>query len=144
MGAGHNVTALYELIPAGSKEGVGSIDPLKYQDNQEKVKPDPGAELLTVKLRYKKPDGVTSTKFEEAVKGEIKELKSTSVSFRFSAAVAEFGLILRDSEFKGNASIKDVITLAQNSRGDDAEGYRGEFIKLVNTAESLIDMRADK
>jgi Ca-activated chloride channel family protein len=142
MGAGHNVTALYELIPAGSKENAGSIDPLKYQENQEQVKPDPKAELLTVKLRYKQPDGTTSTKFEESVRGNVLDAKSTSVSFRFSAAVAEFGMILRNSEFKGNASITDVLALAQDARGKDPEGYRGEFIKLVNTADALIRVTA--
>ncbi len=144
MGAGHNVTALYELIPAGSKENTGSIDPLKYQGNQPELKPDPKAELLTVKLRYKQPDGNTSTKLEESIKGEVLDGKSTSVSFRFSAAVAEFGLILRDSEFKANASIEGVLTLAQGGRGQDTEGYRGEFIKLVRTADTLIKMTADK
>jgi len=144
MGSGHNVTALYELIPAGSDESISSIDPLKYQGNHERVKMNPNAELLTVKLRYKKPDGVTSTKFEKVVKGKVLTQKSTSTSFRFSAAVAEFGLILRDSEFKAEASIEEVIALAQNSRGEDPEGYRGEFLQIVKTAGTLIDMRADK
>ena len=142
--SGHNVTALYELIPAGSDENISSIDPLKYQGNQDRVKTDPNAELLTVKLRYKQPDGVTSTKFEEVVKGKVLSQKSTSTSFRFSAAVAEFGLLLRDSEFKADASIEDVIELAQNSRGEDPDGYRGEFLQLVKTAGTLIDMRAEK
>lgn len=144
MGAGHNVTALYELIPAGSKEKIGTIDPLKYQENKDKMRANSSAELLTVKLRYKQPDGTISTKFEEAVKGKVLSNNLTSVSFRFSAAVAEFGMILRDSEFKGDASIENVIALVQNSRGNDPEGYRGEFLKLVKTAETLIDMRADK
>jgi Ca-activated chloride channel family protein len=144
MGAGHNVTALYELIPAGSEENTGSIDPLKYQANSKTIKPDPGAELLTIKLRYKQPDGKTSTLYEEPVQGKLLGKKSTSESFRFSAAVAEFGLILRDSQYKENASIEQIISLAQGGRGDDAEGYRGEFIKLVKTAETLIDMRAEK
>ena len=144
MGAGHNVTALYELIPAGSEENTGSIDPLKYQQNQEKVRPDLSAELLTIKLRYKHPDGKTSTLYEEPVKGKLLGNKATSESFRFSAAVAEFGLILRDSQYKENASIEQVLSLAQGGRGSDAEGYRGEFIKLVKTAETLIDMRAEK
>ncbi|MFC2098513.1 von Willebrand factor type A domain-containing protein [Bacteroidota bacterium] len=144
MGSGHNVTALYELIPAGSNESITSIDPLKYQSNQKKANVNSNAELLTVKLRYKQPDGTTSTKFEEAVRGKVQELGQTSQSFRFSAAVAEFGLILRDSKFKGGASIEDVIKLAQHSRGDDPEGYRGEFLQIVKTAESLIDMRAEK
>jgi Ca-activated chloride channel family protein len=144
MGAGHNVTALYELIPAGSGEDVSSIDPLKYQSNRDRVKPDPGAELLTVKLRYKQPDGKTSTKFEEVVKGKVLKESVTTSSFRFSAAVAEFGLILRDSEFKGEATIEDVIQLAQGSRDQDPEGYRGEFLQIVKTAGTLIDMRAGK
>jgi Ca-activated chloride channel family protein len=144
MGAGHNVTALYELIPAGSEESSGSIDPLKYQANSKTVKPDLNAELLTVKLRYKQPDGKISTLYEEPVEGKPLVERSTSESFRFSAAVAEFGLILRDSEYKKNASIEQVIGLAQGGRGMDEEGYRGEFIKLVKTAKSLIDMRAEK
>ena len=144
MGSGHNVTALYELIPAGSEENISSIDPLKYQKNQDIVRTNSKAELLTVKLRYKEPDGHTSTKFEKAVKGEVLAVNKTSVSFRFSAAVAQFGMILRDSEFKGKASIENVVSLAQNSRGSDPEGYRGEFLKIVKTAESLIDMRAEK
>ena len=144
MGAGHNVTALYEIIPAGSDEHTGSIDPLKYQRNQSVVKEDLSAELLTVKLRYKKPDGATSTLYEEAVKGSLKDDKSTSQNFRFSAAVAEFGLVLRDSEFKGNASFEDIISLAQMGRSEDPEGYRGEFIKLVRTAETLTAATAEK
>jgi Ca-activated chloride channel family protein len=144
MGSGHNVTALYELIPAGSDENISSIDPLKYQKNQDRVETDITKELLTVKLRYKQPDGNTSTKFEEAVAGKLRNLNSTSTSFRFSAAVAEFGLLLRDSEYKGNASIEDIIALAQKSRGDDPEGYRGEFLQLVKTAGTLMDMRAEK
>ena len=144
MGAGHNVTALYELIPAGSDENTGSIDPLKYQRNSKTEKPDLSAELLTVKLRYKQPDGKTSTLYEEPVQGKLLGKKSTTESFRFSAAVAEFGLILRDSEYKENASIEQIISLAQSGRGTDPEGYRGEFIKLVRTAGTLIDMRAEK
>ncbi len=144
MGAGHNVTALYELIPAGSEENTGSIDPLKYQENSHTARPDLKAELLTVKLRYKQPDGKTSTLFEKSVQGRLLGEKSTSESFRFSAAVAEFGLILRDSEYKEDASVEQIISLAQGGRGNDSEGYRGEFIKLVRTAGTLIDMRAEK
>ena len=71
-------------------------------------------------------------------------MKSTTENFRFSAAVAEFGLILRDSKYKEDASVEQILSLAQGGRGNDAEGYRGEFIKLVKTAETLIDMRAEK
>ena len=144
MGAGHNVTALYELIPAGSEENTGSIDPLKYQENRQTTWTNKKAELLTIKLRYKQPDGKTSTLFEEPVQGKLLDEKSTTKNFRFSAAVAEFGLILRDSQYKENASIDQIISLAQGGRGNDSEGYRGEFIKLVKTTENLIDMSAKK
>jgi len=144
MGAGHNVTALYELIPAGSEENTGSIDPLKYQENRQTTWTNKKAELLTIKLRYKQPDGKTSTLFEEPVQGKLLDEKSTTKNFRFSAAVAEFGLILRDSQYKENASIDQIISLAQGGRGNDSEGYRGEFIKLVKTTETLIDMSAKK
>jgi len=144
MGSGHTVTALYELIPAGSDENTGSIDPLKYQKNAKDVKPDPSAELLTVKLRYKQPDGKTSKLYERPFQGKILDLDKTTDQFRFSAAVAEFGLILRDSEFKANATVEQIIQMAQNSKGDDEEGYRAEFIKLVKTADALMEMSAER
>jgi Ca-activated chloride channel family protein len=142
MGAGHTVTALYELIPAGSEENSGSIDPLRYQSNASPVKPNQNAELLTIKLRYKQPDGLTSILYENPVKGKVTEFSATSEEFRFSAAVAEFGMLLRDSEFKAGASIDQVIQIAQGSRGTDEEGYRAEFVKLVKTAEALINLKA--
>ena len=144
MGAGHTVTALYELIPAGSDEDAGNIDPLRYQTNSTPVKPDPNAELLTVKLRYKQPDGLTSSLYENPVKGQILDFSKTSEEFRFSAAVAEFGMILRDSEFKAEASIDQVVQIALGARGTDEEGYRAEFIKLVKTADALIELKAGK
>jgi len=150
MGAGHTVTALYEIIPAGSDESLKSIDPLKYQANRgdrkvvEKVKVDPKAELMTVKLRYKQPDGNTSTKVEIPVKGKVMDLEETSNNFRFSASIAEFGLILRNSEYKKDASMEEVIAMAKGARGEDEEGYRSEFLKLVRLADSLKEWSADK
>lgn len=150
MGAGHTVTALYELIPAGSDESLKSIDALKYQAYGEeskavkKVKVDPKAELMTVKLRYKQPDGVTSTKVEIPVMGRVLEIDETSKNFRFSAAVAEFGLILRNSEYMHDASMEQVISLAKNAKGQDEEGYRSEFIKMVKLADALNDWTAKK
>lgn len=143
MGAGHTVTALYELIPAGSDEALQPIDALKYQSDrrqtskEEHVKADQSAELMTVKLRYKQPDGTKSTKVEIPVKGKVLRLDETSDNFRFSASIAEFGLILRDSEFKEEASIEQVLALAKGARGEDEEGYRSEFLKLVKLAETL-------
>jgi Ca-activated chloride channel family protein len=150
MGAGHTVTALYEIIPAGSDESLKSIDPLKYQANRgdvktvEQVKADPRAELMTVKLRYKQPDGNTSTKVEIPVKGKVLDLEDTSDNFRFSASIAEFGLILRNSQYKEDASMEEVIAMAKGARGEDEEGYRSEFLKLVKLADSLKEWSADK
>ncbi len=150
MGAGHTVTALYEIIPAGSQESLKSIDPLKYQANRgdlksvEQVKADPRAELMTVKLRYKQPDGAISTKVEIPVKGRVLDLDKTSDNFRFSAAIATFGLILRDSQYKEDATMEEVIALAKGARGEDEEGYRSEFLKLVKLADSLKEWSADK
>jgi Ca-activated chloride channel family protein len=150
MGAGHTVTALYELIPAGSDEPLSSIDPLKYQPSEKSdnsariIKPDLKAELMTVKLRYKQPDGHTSTKVEIPVKGKVLDFEETSDNFRFSASIAEFGLILRNSEYRKDASLEQVISLASNARGEDEEGYRAEFIKLVKLADALKDWSASK
>ena len=150
MGAGHTVTALYEIIPAGSDESLLSIDPLKYKANRgevksvEQVKADPRAELMTVKLRYKQPDGNTSTKVEIPVKGKVLDLDDTSDNFRFSASIAEFGLILRNSQYKEDASMEEVIAMAKGARGEDEEGYRSEFLKLVKLADSLKEWSAEK
>ncbi len=137
MGAGHTVTALYELIPAGAMEETHKIDPLKYQENREISGANPSAELLTIKLRYKKPDGNSSILMEKPVQGRIEDGDGVSDNFRFSAAVAEFGMILRNSEFKANANLNQVTELAHSGRGSDSEGYRSEFIRLVKTAGSL-------
>ncbi len=150
MGAGHTVTALYELIPAGSDEALKSIDALKYQAYGEEtkkaksVKADQSAELMTLKLRYKQPDGTTSTKVEIPVKGRVLDLEQTSKNYRFSAAVAEFGLILRSSEYKEEASMEHVMALAKGARGEDEEGYRSEFLKMVKLADALKDWTAEK
>jgi Ca-activated chloride channel homolog len=150
MGSGHTVTALYEIIPAGSHESLKSIDPLKYQSNRreeksvEEVKADPRAELMTVKLRYKQPDASTSIKVEIPVKGRVLDAEETSDNFRFSASIAEFGLILRNSQYKEDASMEEVIALAKSAKGEDEEGYRAEFIKLVKLADSLKEWSAGK
>lgn len=134
LGSGHTVTALYEIIPLGVKsEFIAAVDPLKYQ--QQKVVPSD--ELLTVKLRYKAPDGDKSELIEVVVPDEKQSPEKTSENFNWSAAVAEFGLLLRESEFKSNASFKSTIELAKSSKGDDPNGYRAEFIKMVETVKSL-------
>jgi Ca-activated chloride channel homolog len=137
MGSGHSVTALYEIIPAGSDENIPGVDPLKYQVISSRATPNLNAELLTVKARYKQSDGETSVMFDLPVKGKVTPINKTSDDFRFAAAVAEFGLLLRDSEFKSRASYDNVIKLALSAKGKDVEGYRAEFINLVRTAQNL-------
>jgi Ca-activated chloride channel family protein len=144
MGAGHTVTALYEIIPAGSFEEIAKVDPLKYQTTNSFEESKGNSELLTIKLRYKNPDGDRSMLYEKAISGKVLNLSATSDNFRFSAAVAEFGLVLRESEYKGNGSIADMLKLARAAKGADSEGYRGEFIKLAETAAELLEMRAEK
>ncbi|MBM4354342.1 MAG: DUF3520 domain-containing protein, partial [Deltaproteobacteria bacterium] len=141
MGAGHSVTALYEIIPAGSKEEIPGSGDLKYQ--KTKLSPEAGEsdELLTIKLRYKQPDGDTSKLIEVPLIDRGVALDKSSEDFRFSAAVAQFGLILRDSEFKGDSNYESVIRLAKGSVGEDAEGYRSDFIKLVKQTQLLDSSR---
>jgi len=134
MGAGHSVTALYEIIPAASKEKVSGVDPLKYQKLSEQA----GAgELLTVKCRYKMPKDTSSRLCAQALPDADRSFTSGSENFRFSAAVAEFGMLLRDSEFKGSSTFDNMIALARSARGKDDEGYRAEFIRLAETAQLM-------
>lgn len=135
MGAGHNVTALYELIPAGTDENIPSVDLLKYQKSTRNDYSS--SEYLTIKLRYKKPDGNTSVLFEKPVKGSIKDIEEASDNLKFAAAVSEFGMILRNSEFKGNATLEGASVLAKSSRGEDEDGYRAELIRLIKTVKDL-------
>ena len=137
MGAGHTVTAFYEVIPAGVKnEYVCKVDDLKYQKKEKMtLKPTGSDELLTVKLRYKAPDKDVSRKMELPFvdnKGD-----SVSSDFRFASAVAMFGQLLRDSDFKGTADYDKVIKLAKQGVNNDERGYRREFIRLVEAAKGL-------
>jgi Ca-activated chloride channel family protein len=137
MGSGHMVTALYEIVPAGSDEEIPSIDPLKYQESRKTEKNKYSNELLTIKVRYKKPDGSTSMLLEKAVKNYSTDIEDASDNLRFAAAVAEFGMILRDSEFKGNATLESAVILASSAKCNDEEGYRSEMIRLINTAKGM-------
>jgi Ca-activated chloride channel family protein len=139
MGSGHNVTALYELIPAGSDERIPSIDPLKYQSNIEPVSIENShsGEYLTIKLRYKRPDGTTSILLDKPVNGAVVDLDNSSDNLRFAAAVSEFGMILRDSEFRGTATLDDAARLANSARGEDEDGYRSELVRLIRTLKDM-------
>ncbi len=135
MGSGHTVTALYEIVPVGaeSESQAGSVDALKYQKTSIDPKAKRTDEMLTMKLRYKEPDGETSRLMTTTVSGQAIPATQTSDNFRFSAAVAACGMLLRDSEHKGNASFPMVLELAKNARGKDEEGYRIEFVNLVKS-----------
>ncbi|MCB0076474.1 MAG: VWA domain-containing protein [Anaerolineales bacterium] len=136
LGAGHTVTALYELVPVGVEMPTG-VDDLIYQESNISEAAQQSNELMTVKLRYKQPDGDTSQLISQPVlEGEL-PLDSASDDFRFAAAVAEFGMLLRDSEHKGTASFDHVLSMAEGAKGPDLAGYRAEFITLVQTARLL-------
>ncbi|NOZ34975.1 MAG: DUF3520 domain-containing protein [Chlorobi bacterium] len=138
LGAGHTVTALYEIVPANSKEKIGrKADNLKYQNTKVTDYAGSTNEIMTVKFRYKPIDSDKSILIEYPLNNSDTELANTSDNFRFSAAVAEFGMLLRDSKFKENATYKKVIKLAESSKGKDENGYRSEFIEMVKTAELL-------
>jgi Ca-activated chloride channel homolog len=137
LGSGHTVTALYEIIPAGSHETLPGVDDLKYQTTALSPDAKQSPELMTVKLRYKDPDGTQSKLIARAVMDGDCACAAASEDFRFAAAVAEFGLVIRDSEFKGGATFDQAIQLARGAKGRDAEGYRAEFVRLAETAKSL-------
>ena len=137
MGLGHNVTALYEIVPAGSDDNIPSVDPLKYQSAGSAREKNFSEELLTIRLRYKKPDGYTSMLFERAVKEPGDEIEEASENLRFAAAVAEFGMVLRESEFKGSSTLEGAAKLAASARGEDEDGYRSELIRLINTVKDM-------
>jgi Ca-activated chloride channel family protein len=139
LGAGHTVTALYEIVPVGVNVPVGSVDKLKYQQTKNDVslpKFADSKELLTVKLRYKEPDKDVSRKLEVPVLANRMNLNA-SQDFNFAMAAAMFGQLLRDSDFTGNAKYSDVINLARKGLGNDPNGYRHEFIRLVEAVEQL-------
>lgn len=133
LGSGHTVTALYEIIPVGVESEFFTVDPLKYQT----TKIDPAAarskELMTVKFRYKKPDEDVSKLIVHALVDNQVALSKTSDDFRWSASVAAFGMLLRESEYIRNYSYDQVAQLAQGARGKDEEGYRIEFINMVKS-----------
>jgi len=139
LGAGHSVTALYEIIPVGVESDVKlpEVDPLKYQQNSA-VPAAKSDELMQVKLRYKQPSDTTSQLISQSVIDRPVQLENASANFRFSAAVAAFGMVLRDSEYKGTASLDEVLRLANQAKGEDREGYRAEFIRLVESCKTLV------
>ena len=147
IGAGHSVTALYEIELVGNGgEGSAGAEPLKYQPPQPKpareaalVDGETSRELLTVKLRWKKPDGDASTLDEVPLVDRGGAFEQASADLRFAGAVAAFGMVLRNSEYKGEVTLPLVAKIAAGALGPDRGGYRAEFLDLVRKAETLRD-----
>ncbi len=137
LGSGHTVTALYEIIPYGSEEEIPSQGDLKYQQTRIDPRAFKSREILTVNLRYKEPDADKSRLIRYPLEDRIVGLDRATADFKFSAAVAAFGMLLRGSEFKGDASFESVLKLARAGKGLDHHGYRAEFIQLVEKTRLL-------
>jgi Ca-activated chloride channel family protein len=149
LGAGHSVTALYEVVPVGAPPvDTGSVDPLRYSQpggpaedlgpeadlGSEASFAEESDELMFVKLRYKAPDGERSRLIEHPVRERVEE---ASTDLRFAASVAAFGMLLRESEHCRDFTLRDVVRLARGALGDDEHGYRAEFVRLVSAAQEL-------
>ncbi len=136
IGAGHTVTALYELVPAGQEVPGANVDDLRYQTSSPTEAAFEG-ELFLVKVRYKAPKAEESTLLTFPVRDSMDTLEGMTTDFQFAASVAEFGMLLRESEFINDVKYDDVIALANASRGVDEYGYRAEFVNLVRNAAAL-------
>jgi Ca-activated chloride channel family protein len=134
IGAGHSVTALYEIVPAGVPIDLPAVDPLKYQPSGQTTATTFVDELATVKLRYKAPDGETSQLISKPVR---MQRDAMSANLGFASAVAEFGMLLRNSKHAATGNFESLMARARRHRGSDPDGDRAEFIKLVELAASL-------
>ena len=138
IGAGHTVTALYEIVPAGKTVEVApAVDELKYQTRSRPTEAASSGELLTLKLRYKQPAGDTSSLLTFPLKDSEQTFNQTDRDFQFAAAVASFGMLLRDSKYKGNATYASVLEIATAAAQNDESGFREEFLHLVRKAAEL-------
>jgi len=136
IGAGHTVTAFYELIPA-SEAVDKEVDDLEFQKPLKATKAAKNGDLMVVKLRYKKPDEDHSALLKMNVANKTEQLARQSRDFRFAASVASFGMILRGSKYVGHANYDSVLEIAESSLGDNPESYRSEFVELVKLAKKL-------
>jgi len=134
IGAGHSVTALYEIVPPGAEAVTSGVDPLKYQSTKVTTA---SSEMLTLKLRYKEPESETSQLLTYTVRDNNADVNAASNNLRFASAIAEFGMLLRDSKNKGDASYGEARQLAQKSLGRDFEGYRRDFLAMIDQAERI-------
>jgi Ca-activated chloride channel homolog len=162
IGAGHTVTALYEVVPAGVKVDTPPVDDLKYQPAGKSAEagedataaerrtetsptddPSPASgELLTVKLRYKEPDAERSKKLEFPLTDRGESFNQADHDFQFAASVAALGMMLRDSKYKGTITYDAVLEMAAAAKGTDPHGYRGEFLKMIGRAKELASQSA--
>ncbi|MCU0437205.1 MAG: von Willebrand factor type A domain-containing protein [Raineya sp.] len=137
LGAGHTVTALYEIVPVGVKsEFASKTDDLKYQQNQLSNQSQTN-ELMTVKFRYKPLKKEESVLMTQVIENNSKNWENSSDNFRFSASVASFGMLLRESPYKGKSNYEQVLSLARGSKGKDDNGYRSNFVQLVELVKTL-------
>jgi Ca-activated chloride channel family protein len=139
LGAGHTVTALYEIIPTGVKSDVPIADTKPEAPTATTV--PVWEDLVLVNLRYKEPDKNESQLFTERVGDRFTSFKDASTDFKFASSVASFGMILRNSPYKGNATVKSVLELATQSQGTDLDGYRAEFVRLVQKSQELLQFK---
>jgi len=138
LGAGHTVTAMYEIIPAGVESPyIKSVDDLKYQKTAPDANKSNSDEMMTVKLRYKEPSGSVSKLIEVPVKDKHIKLSNASENLRFASAVAAFGMLLRSSEFIGSFGFEDAIKQAKSAKGGDESGYRHDFVKMAERCQLL-------
>ena len=137
LGSGHTVTALYEIIPQGVDSEFYKVDDLKYQKQTTTLSVMASNELMTIKFRYKQPQGEVSKLIVHPLRDNEVQLSRTSEDFRWSAAVAAFGMLLRDSEYVKGFSYAQAHQMALSSRGEDKDGYRSEFINMVKSMEVL-------
>ena len=142
IGAGHTVTALYEIKPVMAGEGAidlndSEIDDLKYQKPRESAPAANADELLTVKLRYKQPDGDKSTLLSVPLSDSTKRFSEAPADMQFAGAVAMFGMLLRGSEQVGQTNWDSVLEIAGSALGDDKQGYRAQFVEIVKAAKQI-------
>jgi Ca-activated chloride channel family protein len=133
LGSGHTVTALYEIIPVGVESEFYKVDDLKYQKNKIDANAYKSKELMTIKLRYKDPDKEVSKLIVHPLDDSNIALSKTSNNFRWSASIAAFGMLLRESEYVKDFTYDQIVQMAEGSRGQDKEGYRIEFINMVKS-----------
>lgn len=138
MGSGHSVTALYELVPPGVKLGGPNVEPLKYQ--QLPVTTSKSEEVLTVKVRYKNPGGGSSKLITQTLTGTPRAMADSPESFRLAASVAQFGMLLRKSTYAGKSDYAHTLEMVNGLKGNDAEGYRSQFVKMIKQAMALEDI----